>query len=149
MTVESILREKGQDVETIPADTTVTVAIHLLAAKGVGALVVTADGDRVDGVLSERDVLRGLARFGEASLGMPVGEIMTKPVPVCSRTDTVQHVMEMMTRIRQRHVVVLDDAGLAGIVSIGDVVKSRLDDLELEAGVLRDSYIANRWAAIR
>ncbi len=144
MTVEMILRAKGREVETIRADTRVTVAIHLLTSKGIGALVVTSEGGRVEGVLSERDLVRGLDRLGSDILGMQVSEIMSRPVPVCAPSDGVKHVMAEMTRTRQRHLLVVDEAKLAGIVSIGDVVKSRLEELELETNVLRDAYIAAR-----
>ena len=149
MTVEMILRAKGREVETIGGDATVTMAIHLFTTKGIGALVVSSDGERVEGVVSERDVVRGLARFGADVLGMRVSEIISRPVPVCAPSDSVKHVMAEMTRTRQRHLLVVEEAKLAGIVSIGDVVKSRLEDLELETGVLREAYIAQRCAATR
>lgn len=142
MTVEMILRAKGRTVETIGADTTVAMAIHLLTFKGIGALVVMSDEERVEGVISERDVVRGLDRFGEALLGMRASEIMSV-VPVCALNDSVKHVMSEMTRTRQRHLLVMDGGKLAGIVSIGDVVKSRLEDLELETVVLREAYVAH------
>jgi CBS domain-containing protein len=144
MTVEMILRAKGRHVETIGAETTVTMAIHLLTSKGIGALVVISGGERVEGVVSERDVVRGLARFGADILGMRVSEIISPRVPVCAPSDTVKHVMAEMTRTRQRHLLVVDEAKPAGIISIGDVVKSRLEELELETNVLRDAYIAHR-----
>ena len=144
MTVEMILRAKGREVEIIRGEATVTMAIHLLTTKGIGALVVSSDGERVEGVFSERDVVRGLARFGADVLGMRVSEIISRPVRMCTSSDSVKHVMAEMTRTRQRHLVVVDEAVLAGIVSIGDVVKSRLEELELETNVLRDAYIAHR-----
>jgi CBS domain-containing protein len=144
MTVEMILRAKGGEVETIQADASVRMAIDLFTSKGIGALVVTSEGDRVEGVLSERDVVRGLARFGGDVLDMRVTEIVSPPVPVCAPGDGVKHVMAEMTRTRRRHLLVMDEARLAGIVSIGDVVKSRLEELELETNVLRDAYIAHR-----
>ena len=148
MTVDMILRAKGQEVETIRAEATVTMAIQLFTAKGIGALVVTSDGERVEGVLSERDVVRGLAQFGGDVLGMRVAEVMSQPTPMCTPTDTVKHVMEEMTRTRQRHLPVVDQASrLAGIVSIGDVVKSRLEELELETNVLRDAYLVHPLSA--
>jgi CBS domain-containing protein len=146
MTVDMILRAKGREVETIPAEATVAMAIQLFTSKGIGALVVTSDAEGVEGVLSERDVVRGLARFGGDVLGMPVAKVMSRPAPVCGPADTVKHVMAEMTRTRHRHLPVVDDARLAGIVSIGDVVKRRLEELELEANVLRDAYIAHRDA---
>lgn len=147
MTVEMILRAKGREVETIRAEATVTMAIQLFTAKGIGALVVTSDGERVEGVLSERDVVRGLAKFGSDVLGMQVAEVMSEPTPMCTPDDTVKHVMEEMTRTRNRHLPVVDEARLAGIVSIGDVVKSRLEELELETNVLRDAYLVHPLSA--
>ena len=147
MTVDMILRGKGRDVETIPAEATVMMAIQVFTAKGIGALVVTPDGKRVEGVLSERDVVRGLARFGADVLGMRVAEVMSGPAPMCTPRDSVKHVMEEMTRTRHRHLPVADEAGLAGIVSIGDVVKSRLEELELETNVLRDAYLVHPLSA--
>ncbi|MGH9040201.1 MAG: CBS domain-containing protein [Acidimicrobiia bacterium] len=146
MTVEGILRAKGRDVETVRAEATVTMAIHLLTAKGIGALVVTTDAGAVEGVLSERDVVRGLARYGDNVLGMRVGDILSASVPVCAPDDTVKHVMVEMTQTRQRHLPVMDGPRLAGIISIGDVIKSRLEEIELEAAVLRDAYILHRAA---
>jgi CBS domain-containing protein len=144
MTVEMILRAKGREVEIIRPEATVVMALHQLITKGIGALVVSSDGERVDGVLSERDVVRGLARHGQLLLGTSVAKVMSRHAPVCAPTDTVKHVMSEMTRTRHRHLPVIDDGKLAGIISIGDVVKSRLEDLELETVVLREAYIARR-----
>ena len=142
MTVDMILRAKGREVETIRPEATVTMAIQVFAAKGIGALVVTADGESVEGVLSERDVVRGLARFGGDVLGMRVAEVMSQPA-LCTPAATVKHIMEEMTRSRHRHLPVVDEGRLAGIVSIGDVVKSRLEELELETNVLREAYLVH------
>jgi CBS domain-containing protein len=147
MTVDMILRAKGREVETIQAEATVTMAIQLFTAKGIGALVVTSEGERVEGVLSERDVVQGLARFGGDVLGMRVADVMSRPAPVCAPNDSVKHVMEEMTRTRHRHLPVVEENRLAGIVSIGDVVKSRLEELELETNVLRDAYITHPLSA--
>ncbi|MGH8975480.1 MAG: CBS domain-containing protein, partial [Acidimicrobiia bacterium] len=125
-------------------EATVAVAIQLFTSKGIGALVVISDAEGVEGVLSERDVVRGLARFQGEILSMRVADVMSRPAPVCTRADTVKQVMAEMTRTRHRHLPVVDNARLAGIVSIGDVVKSRLEELELETNVLRDAYIAHR-----
>ncbi|MGH9038156.1 MAG: CBS domain-containing protein [Acidimicrobiia bacterium] len=144
MTVEMILREKGAEVEIIRPEATVVMALYQLIAKGIGALVVTSDGEHVDGVLSERDVVRGLARHGQLLFGTPVAKVMSRHAPVCAPTDSVKHVMSEMTRTRHRHLVVVEAGKLVGIISIGDVVKSRLQDLELETDVLREAYIARR-----
>ncbi|MGH8991993.1 MAG: CBS domain-containing protein [Acidimicrobiia bacterium] len=147
MTVDMIIRAKGREVETIRPEATVTMAIQLFGAKGIGALVVTSDGEQVEGVLSERDVVQGLARFGGDVLGMAVSELMSRPAPICAPNDSVKHVMATMTRTRHRHLPVVDGGRLAGIVSIGDVVKSRLEELELETNVLRDAYLVHPLSA--
>jgi CBS domain-containing protein len=144
MKVEAILEAKGRRVDTTPPGTTVAKAVQEMASKGIGALVVSSDGEHMEGVISEGDIVRGLARAGATLLGMHVGELMSRQVPVCSPQDTISHVMAEMTRTRNRHLPVVDAGKLAGIVSIGDVVKNRLEELELEAGVLRDAYIVNR-----
>ena len=142
MRVSDVLRSKGSGVETVSPDTTAVIAIHRLRSLNIGALVVSADGRDVQGILSERDVVRGIAEHGSDLLTMRVRALMTRAVAVCRPDDTIQHVMAEMTRRRVRHLPVVQDGVLCGIVSIGDVVKSRLDELELETHVLRDAYIA-------
>lgn len=144
MKVEAILEAKGRRVHTTLPGTNIAQAIQEMSTRGIGALVVSSDGERVEGVLSERDIVRGLARAGSVLLGMRVGEIMSRHVPVCSIQDTIDHVMAEMTRTRHRHLPVVDSGKLCGIVSIGDVVKNRLQELELETAVLRDAYIVQR-----
>jgi CBS domain-containing protein len=142
MKVEVILRDKGRRVETIRPDADLLLAVHKLTTDNIGALVVSADGRRVEGVLSERDVVRALARSQGDPLELRVSAVMSRGVPVCSRDDTLVTVMGVMTRTRNRHLPVVDDDGLCGIVSIGDVVKNRLEEVELETHVLRDAYLA-------
>jgi CBS domain-containing protein len=142
--IENILRAKGRTVETIRPEATVGFAIHELAVKGIGALVVSPDGEKVDGVISERDVVRGLARHGPGLMDMRVADVMSRNVPTCSPQGSVKDVMATMTRSRQRHLPVVEDERLTGIVSIGDVVKNRLEELELQTNVLREAYIAHR-----
>ena len=146
MKVEAILAAKGRRVDTTPPGTKIAEAVQEMMTRGIGALVVSSDGERVEGVISERDIVRGLARAGAAMLRMAVSEVMSRSVPVCSPQDTITHVMTEMTRSRHRHLPVLDAGKLCGIVSIGDVVKNRLEELELETAVLRDAYIAHRLA---
>ena len=142
MKVDDILRVKGRDVETIRPDAKVLMAVHRMRMQNVGALVVSRDA-RVEGVLSERDIVRGLTRHGADLLEMSVVAVMSRPVPVCSPDDSIVTVMAQMTRTRNRHVPVVDATGeLCGIVSLGDVVKHRLEDMELETNVLRDAYLA-------
>ncbi len=144
MNVESILKVKGSEVQTVSPDALAVFAVHKLTTAGIGALVVSADGVRLEGVISERDVVRGLSRHGARLLDLPVADVMTRRVPVCSPDDTLAHVMAEMTRTRHRHLPVIREGRLCGLVSIGDIVKHRLEDLELEASVLRDAYRAGR-----
>lgn len=144
MKVEGILRQKGRAVETIHPDATVALAVHRLTTQGIGALVVSPDGERVEGVLSERDVVRALARRGPDLMTLRVADVMSAVVPVCSPEASIKDVMARMTASRQRHLPVVDAGRLRGIVSIGDVVKNRLEELELETSVLREAYIAHR-----
>jgi CBS domain-containing protein len=143
MSVASILAKKGTDVATIAPDLSVKRAADWLHAKNIGSLVVTRGGT-VLGLISEREIVHAMSRYGDAATSLPVSEIMRHGVITVSPAETVAHVMNMMTRHRVRHMPVVADGKLAGIISIGDVVKYRLDDLELENNVLRDVYIAAR-----
>lgn len=144
MSVGAILNAKGAHVETIQRDATVADAVKCLRDANIGALVVSPDGQTIEGVLSERDVVKGLADHGDAFRTMKVKDVMTRSVRTCSLEDTVEHVMFEMTEHRARHFPVLKDGRLVGIVSIGDVVKNRLDEVRLENRVLRDNYIARQ-----
>jgi CBS domain-containing protein len=141
MNVETILRGKGEWVATIRPDATIAEAVDLLNRERVGALVVSEDAAEVAGVLSERDIVRALGRHGEDLLSRPVDDIMTRNVITCEPADTVAELMSEMTNRRIRHLPVVVDGRLRGIVSIGDVVKNRLDEVEFEASSLR-SFIA-------
>ena len=141
MNVETILRDKGAWVATIRPDATIAAAVDMLNRERVGALVISEDGAAVAGVLSERDIVRALGRFGEDLLSRPVDEIMTRDVITCEPGDTVGELMSEMTNRRIRHLPVVVEGRLRGIVSIGDVVKNRLDEVEFEASSLR-SFIA-------
>lgn len=144
MKVENILRSKGWAVETVPPEATMAHAIHRLTTAGIGALVVCDDDGRVLGTLSERDVVWALSRQGAEVLHLHVTDCMTRGGPVCAPDDSIQDAMAEMTRRRQRHLPVLRDGKLCGVISLGDVVKNRLDELELETNVLRDAYITRR-----
>jgi CBS domain-containing protein len=139
--VENILQSKGWAVETISPGATMAHAIHRLTSAGIGGLVVSSDDETVEGTLSERDVVWALQRHGPNVLELFVADCMSRGGPVCTPETTVQDAMGEMTRRRQRHLPVLRDGKLCGLISIGDVVKYRLDELELEASVLRDAYI--------
>ena len=143
MTIESILRQKGTDVTTIGPEASIKRAADWLRAKNVGALVVTTE-NAVLGLISERDIVHAFSRYGEAAGSMPVKEIMQYGVTTVTPDESVNRVMNLMTHHRVRHMPVLRGGKLAGIVSIGDVVKYRLDELELETNVLRDVYHAAR-----
>jgi len=128
--ISALLAGKGDSVATITADKTVTAAVDALRAHRIGALVVSSDGEHIDGIVSERDIVRGLAGQLGALLEVPVSSIMTTTVFTCSPEDDVEAVMAVMTERRIRHVPVVRDGRLSGIISIGDVVKSRIDELE-------------------
>jgi CBS domain-containing protein len=143
MTIESILRRKGTDVTTIGPEASIKRAADWLSAKNIGALVVMRE-NAVLGLISERDIVRAFSRYGETAGSIPVKEIMQHGVPTVSPDESVNRVMNLMTHHRVRHMPVLRGGQLAGIVSIGDVVKHRLEDLELETNVLRDVYYVAR-----
>ena len=143
MTIESILKRKGTDVTTIAPEASIKRAADWLRAKNIGALVVTSE-NAVLGLVSEREIVHAFSRHGEAAGSMLVKEIMQHGVTTVSPDESVNRVMKLMTHHRVRHMPVLRDGKLAGIVSIGDVVKHRLEDLELETNVLRDVYNAAR-----
>ena len=143
MTIDSILRRKGSDVTTIAPEASIKRAADWLRAKNIGALVVTSE-NAVLGLISEREIVRAFSRYGDAAGSMAVKEIMQYAVPTVSPDESVNRVMNLMTRHRVRYMPVLRGGKLAGIVSIGDVVKHRLEDLELETNVLRDVYSVAR-----
>ncbi len=132
MQISQLLRHKGHEVATIDGSESVRAALALLADRGVGALVVSSDGRRVDGIVSERDVARGLHEHGAGLLTEPVASLMTAEVHTCPPSARVTDLAQTMTDHRVRHVPVVADDVLVGIVSIGDVVKARLDELEDE-----------------
>jgi CBS domain-containing protein len=141
MTVATILSGKGRDVVTTSATISVGEAIHLLAEHRIGALVVVERNDRIVGIVSERDIVRLMAKNGAEALHEPVGSIMTRSVMTCSEHETIDSVMSRMTRGRFRHLPVAAGGRLTGIVSIGDVVKARIEQVEREAEEMR-AYIA-------
>ena len=139
MQISQLLRHKGHEVATVDGSESVRAALALLAERGVGALVVSSDGRRVDGIVSERDVARGLHEHGAGLLAEPVSSLMTAQVHTCRPEASVHDLAQTMTDHRVRHVPVLgDDDELVGIVSIGDVVKARLVELEDERKQLVD-----------
>ena len=143
MTIESILRRKGTDVTTIAPDASIKRAADWLRAKNIGALVVTKE-DAVVGLISEREIVHAFSRHGQEAGSMLVKEVMHYGAVTVSPDESVNRVMKLMTHHRVRHMPVLRDGKLAGVISIGDVVRHRLEDLELETNVLRDVYQAAR-----
>jgi CBS domain-containing protein len=138
MTVKAILAVKGTNVVTIEPTGTLEAAINLLSEHRIGALVVLGPERRVIGILSERDIVRALAELGAAALNEPLAKIMTRRVSTCTEAETVSSIMERMTAGKFRHVPVVEQDALIGIVSIGDVVKYRLGEMEREQNALRD-----------
>ncbi len=142
MNVDTILGRKGRSVFTISPHATILEAANLLKDKRIGALVVSADGTSALGIISERDIIHGIGERGAAILDQSVGEVMTRDVQTCTPEDTGDALLATMTERRFRHLPVIEDSKLAGIVSIGDVVKSRLDEIEREAEAMRDYITA-------
>ena len=138
MTVKAILDRKGSDVATIEPTADLASAVKLLAARRIGALVVTSSEREIAGIVSERDIIRVLAEFGAAALEQPVGQVMTRKVVTCTRADTMSSIMELMTAGKFRHLPVVEGNKLIGIISIGDVVKYRVQQIEFESAALRD-----------
>ena len=138
MTVTDILSRKGNQVHTIEPAATLNTAVKTLVERRIGALVVTGADGRIVGIISERDIVRVLGERGPAALDSPVAEAMTRKVVTCAQGDTIANIMERMTGGRFRHVPVVEQGRLAGIISIGDVVKARLGELETEHEALRD-----------
>ncbi|MFL5260039.1 MAG: CBS domain-containing protein [Hyphomicrobiales bacterium] len=142
MTVSHILNGKGRGVITASSAETVRSVALILAEKRIGAVVVVDSQGRIEGIASERDFVRAIAFEGAAALDRPIGELMTKNVRTCSPEDTESELMALMTEHRIRHIPVLDDGKLAGIISIGDVVKFRIEAIEREAEEMK-TYISS------
>jgi CBS domain-containing protein len=138
MTIKAILDHKGPDVVTIEPTASIGAAVQRLAERRIGALVVQGADNRIVGIISERDIVRALAQRGSAVLDDPVSQAMTRKVVTCTVSDTVSAIMEHMTSGKFRHVPVIEQNRLAGIISIGDVVKHRLTEMEGESAALRD-----------
>ncbi len=140
MTVKRIIDEKGRDVVTVAPKASLAAIAATLAEKKIGAVLVM-EGDAIRGIVSERDIVRAVAKHGGEGLSKPASAWMTTKVVTCKAEDTINEVMQMMTSGRFRHLPVVEDDKLAGIVSIGDVVKRRIEDVEREAEQIRE-YIA-------
>lgn len=141
MKVASILRAKGSAVETTPPEAPLATVAHRLRDLGIGALVVSEDGTTLLGLIAERDLVTGLAEHGARLLERRVADVMTRAVVTCGLEDSITAVMARMTRFRVRHVPVVEAGRLCGLISLGDVVKYRLDELETEANILREAFL--------
>jgi CBS domain-containing protein len=143
MSIQAILDRKGRDVITISRNATLKNAADQMLRHGIAALIVTS-GDAIAGITSEREIVHAIARYGERALTMPVTDILAHGMFPIAPQDSLKYAMNLMTRHHVRHLPVIADSKLVGIVSIGDIVKHRIDDLEMESNVLRDVYIAAR-----
>jgi CBS domain-containing protein len=140
MNISQILKAKGRAVATARPNATLSEIISKLAQKKIGAIVIVGDAGEVVGIVSERDVIRQLGDRGEASLKEPVSQAMTTSVISCQETSTLEEMMELMTQGRFRHVPVIEDGALVGIVSIGDIVKHHVAEVEMEVTAMRDYF---------
>lgn len=144
MQVQQILKAKSDDgVVTVMPGATVAEAAQLLSARRIGAVIVSRDGKHVEGILSERDIVRELGRKGAACLSLTVDEIMTRETVGCARAETTDGVMERMTEGRFRHMPVMEGDEMIGLISIGDVVKARLSELAMEKEALTGMIMGN------
>jgi CBS domain-containing protein len=141
--IQNILDRKGTEVVTIRATETVQSAADRMRERGIAALVVKS-GDAIKGLVSERDIVHAVSPHGEGALSLAVSHVVAHAMVKVAPSDSLKRAMSLMTNHRVRHLPVIDDGKLVGIVSIGDVVKHRLEDLETETNVLRDAYIAAR-----
>jgi CBS domain-containing protein len=142
MKIAAILETKGHTVHSVLPWLTVAEVVERLGRLGVGAVLVCDENKEIKGIVSERDIVRALRRHGGALLSMPVSEVMTSYVETCDPDETVAHAMARMTAGRYRHLPVVSGGRLVGMVSIGDLVKNRVREMEMETGVLRDAVIA-------
>jgi CBS domain-containing protein len=142
MNVATILKQKGRSVTTVPPTITLQEAAKRLTQRRIGALVVVGARGQIEGIISERDIIRALSESGADCLDRPVAETMTRQVVTCAETDTLDELMAMMTQRRFRHLPVVTDGDLVGIISIGDVVKHHVAEIEMEATAMR-AYIAH------
>ena len=138
MIVKTILAAKGGDVFCIEPTADLAAAANMLSAHRIGAVVIRGAGGRLAGILSERDIVRAISEHGAAALTLPVGQVMTRNVTTCGEDESIARVMEQMTTGKFRHMPVVTAGRLVGLVSIGDVVKQRVEEVEQESNALRD-----------
>ncbi len=144
MKIADILDTKGSTVHSVLPWLTVSEVVERLGRLEIGAVLVCDEHGTMQGIVSERDIVRALNRYGERVLEQRVADVMSRGGPVCTPDESLHDLMAAMTRSRHRHVPVVEGGRLCGIVSIGDVVKHRLEEMELEVNVLRNRYIASR-----
>jgi len=142
MFVSDILSQKGGLVFTVPPGTTVAQVAQQLSTRRIGSVLVMANGDDIAGIVSERDIVRALARHGLRALDLEVRQVMTRDVMTCHPDDSIEHVMAQMTSGRFRHLPVVDHGELVGLISIGDVVKARLEEAKHETEALKAYIVA-------
>ena len=144
MNVKAILAAKklGGDIISIEPTADLATAAKLLSKHRIGSVVILGAGERLVGILSERDIVRAVSEQGAGALALPVGQVMTRDVATCGEDDTVASIMERMTAGRFRHMPVVANGRLVGLISIGDVVKQRVEEIEAESEAMRD-YIAH------
>ena len=138
MNVKAILAAKGGDIVCIEPSADLAAAVKLLSTHRIGAVLIRGAGGRLSGILSERDIMRAISEHGAAALTLPVGQVMTRNVATCTEDDTIASIMERMTEGKFRHMPVLSKGELIGLVSIGDVVKQRVGEIEQESEAMRD-----------
>jgi len=138
MNVKAILAAKGGEIVCIEPTADLAAATQLLSANRIGAVLIRGAGGHIAGILSERDIVRALSEHGAAALSLPVGQVMTREVATCAEDETLASIMERMTAGKFRHMPVVTKGKLIGLVSIGDVVKQRVDEVERESDALRD-----------
>lgn len=141
MNVAAILKSKGRAVATAKPDATLLEISQTLAQKKIGAIIIVGENGKLSGIISERDVIRAISQHGAAALDEPVSQVMTKTVITCGETSVLDELMEVMTQGRFRHIPVIDNDQLVGIVSIGDVVKNHIAEVEMEVTAMR-GYLA-------
>jgi CBS domain-containing protein len=138
MKVSDILAAKGRDVVVIEPTANLQTAAKLMASRKIGAIVILGAGRRIAGILSERDIVRAVSKSGASALDLPVGQAMTRDVLTCAEDDTCAEIMERMTMGKFRHLPVVRDSAMVGLISIGDVVKQRVEEIERESEAMRD-----------
>jgi CBS domain-containing protein len=138
MNVKTILAAKGGDIYTIEPTANLAAAAQLLSAHKIGVVIIRGAGGRLSGILSERDIVRAVSEHGADALTVPVGQVMTRNVTACGEDDSIADIMEQMTTGKFRHMPVLKNGKLIGLISIGDVVKQRVEEIERDADAMRE-----------